>query len=628
MGTSNDSGIAYLYRIAAAAAIVWTVTVIGSASWNIYNERTQTLELARKEAISNFNKDMAFRLWGTKHGGVYVPPTAQTPPNPYLGHIPDRDITLPSGKRLTLMNPAYMVRQMMNDFADLYGVKGRITSLKPLNPANAPDAWEREALTAFENGTKEYFETSEHDGQRSLRLMRPMATQAGCLKCHAWQGYKVGDIRGGVGVNVPMSPYLALEKKAVEAIILSHIAIWLLGSTILGLLFAKGKRFIIERAISHEALMRSEEALREQERYTQSLLRLSRRLESARNHDEVLTAARDEVSAIIGYQNLWAYLFTEDKKHAKALMAAGPMAETVMSEEGTATLTIKGDRMLEEIAEAKGIVVVEDARTDERTDKQIVARMGNRTIVNVPIFLLDRHLGSVGMGTFGDEGIRIPTKYEQEYLVALASHMAVTLDRIHLFDERVRAEEMLRKNNEVVEKIFAMTTTCIAYMDRDFNFIRVNKMYADADWKEPEYFIGKNHFELFPNAENEAIFRKAVGTGEQHIAKAKPFEYKLNPERGTTHWDWSLTPIRNQCGEVEAVLLSLVNVSERIIAQEELRELNKELEQRVMERTTELQEKNAELERMNRMFVGRELRMIELKKRIRILERNAEELAE
>jgi PAS domain S-box-containing protein len=163
-------------------------------------------------------------------------------------------------------------------------------------------------------------------------------------------------------------------------------------------------------------------------------------------------------------------------------------------------------------------------------------------------------------------------------------------------------------------------------MDKDFNFIRVNKMYADADGKQPEDFTGKNHFELFPNAENEAIFRNAVVTGEQYIAKAKPFEYKFHPERGTSHWDWSLTPISNRCGEVEAVLLSLVNVSERIIAQEKLGNLNKELEQRVVERTAELQAMNAELERINRLFVGRELRMIELKERIRKLESHAEDM--
>jgi PAS domain S-box-containing protein len=55
-------------------------------------------------------------------------------------------------------------------------------------------------------------------------------------------------------------------------------------------------------------------------------------------------------------------------------------------------------------------------------------------------------------------------------------------------------------------------------------------------------------------------------------------------------------------------------------SEENLRRLNAELERRVEERTAELQKNNDELERVNRLFVGRELRMIELKNRIKDLE--------
>ena len=98
---------------------------------------------------------------------------------------------------------------------------------------------------------------------------------------------------------------------------------------------------------------RAEDALRERERHSQSLLRLSRSLERTQTYTEVLNAAHVEVKAIVGYQNLWAYLLTEDKKYFKALIAGGPVENMVMMDEETATLTIKGDRMLEEIAEAK-----------------------------------------------------------------------------------------------------------------------------------------------------------------------------------------------------------------------------------------------------------------------------------
>lgn len=187
--------------------------------------------------------------------------------------------------------------------------------------------------------------------------------------------------------------------------------------------------------------------------------------------------------------------------------------------------------------------------------------------------------------------------------------------------ERKQAEDALRKNAEMIEEIFSMTTTCIAYLDCNFTFIRVNNKYAESDGKTPEYFIGKNHFDLYPNEENEAIFRKVVESGEQYIADAKTFQYKKHRERGISHWDWSLTPVKDSSGKVETLILSLVNVTDRIKAQENLSKLNEELEARVLERTAELEIKNTELEKMNKLFVGRELRMVELKERIKELER-------
>jgi hypothetical protein len=69
----------------------------------------------------------------------------------------------------------------------------------------------------------------------------------------------------------------------------------------------------------------------------------------------------------------------------------------------------------------------------------------------------------------------------------------------------------------------------------------------------------------------------------------------------------------------QAVVLEK-EIEERRTAQEELEILNDELELRVKQRTTDLEEINNKLHRMNRIFVGRELRMMELKSRIKELE--------
>jgi PAS domain S-box-containing protein len=136
--------------------------------------------------------------------------------------------------------------------------------------------------------------------------------------------------------------------------------------------------------------------------------------------------------------------------------------------------------------------------------------------------------------------------------------------------DRKRAEQALWESKELLETMFSSIDLMVAYMDKEFNFIRVNRAYAAADGREPEFYVGKNHFALFPHPENEAIFRRVVETGEPFSVYAKPFEYAEHPERGVSHWDWTLLPVKDKNGNVTGVVLSLVNVSERVQAQEAL----------------------------------------------------------
>lgn len=227
---------ALLNRLTVAIVVAWTGLVGGSLAWNLHLSRHQTETIALNVASAYFNKDLAFRLWGAKHGGVYVPVTEETRPNPYLSHVPERDISTPSGRALTLINPAYMIRQMMTDFATLTGTTGHLTSLRLLNPDNAPDSWERRNLEAFERGRREATEFTIEDGRPVLRLMRPFITKKPCLKCHAHQGYKVGDVRGATSITIPMAPYLALEAEMRRSMVVSHALIFIFG--LAGIAFA------------------------------------------------------------------------------------------------------------------------------------------------------------------------------------------------------------------------------------------------------------------------------------------------------------------------------------------------------------------------------------------------------
>lgn len=173
--------------------------------------------------------------------------------------------------------------------------------------------------------------------------------------------------------------------------------------------------------------------------------------------------------------------------------------------------------------------------------------------------------------------------------------------------ERKRAEEALRKNNEILERIFAATYFCVVYLDRDFNFIRVNTAYAKACGYPPEYFQGKNHFQLYPNEENEALFREVVSSGKPFTATAKPFVFSDHPEWGVTYWDWTLYPLKDAGGAVEALLFVLLDVTVRKKAEEALKLYQGHLEELVKKRTGELEAANLrlkELDQLKSMFIA------------------------
>lgn len=289
----------------------------------------------------------------------------------------------------------------------------------------------------------------------------------------------------------------------------------------------------------------AELALQELATHNQSLLQLSKKLELATNYDEILDAAFFSVNKVIGYNNLWVYLVDDSKEHCLVIVAKGSVSKMILSFDHIATLTIKGDKMLEEIISQNQIVVVEDARTDERTNKEIVAQVENRTIVNVPIILFDKHIGSVGTGTFGDEGIKTPSKSEAEFLMALASHLAVSLDRVHLQLSKKEAEERIRKLSAGIEQ----SPASVVITDLSGNVEYANKRFTEVTGYTLEEVKGK-HTRLLKSGELPDNEYKKLW---QTIKDKKEWrgEFHNKKKNGELFWELaSISPILDENGNI------------------------------------------------------------------------------
>jgi len=242
-----------VFRLALIAGLVWTIVLFALCGWNVRNEKRLSNEVAIFQARAFFQEIVTTRYWNASHGGVYVPITEDVQPNPFLDD-PDRDIITVNGLALTKINPAYMTRQI----AELASVRNlvwfHITSSNPIRPANAADSWELAALKSFMSTSQEYSQFIESDdGKKVFRYMAPLWVERPCLKCHAKQGYKEGDLRGGISISIQADPIVAAQHRKVRNLILAYTVIWLLGLLGVGIGFfrlvrgeEKRKRIIIQ----------------------------------------------------------------------------------------------------------------------------------------------------------------------------------------------------------------------------------------------------------------------------------------------------------------------------------------------------------------------------------------------
>lgn len=191
-----------------------------SLYYNLRETRQRYITLARGSARSLFQAIVVTRRWNAQHGGVYVVVAGDVRPNPYL-RDPRRDLSTREGLRLTKINPAFMTRMISGIMEEDRSVRFHITSLKPLNPSNSPDDWERKALERFEHGEKEQYIVTRGDGG-VLRYMAPLMTEKSCLACHTVQGYREGQVRGGISVTIPFGVYRTLMGVSLKRQYLLH----------------------------------------------------------------------------------------------------------------------------------------------------------------------------------------------------------------------------------------------------------------------------------------------------------------------------------------------------------------------------------------------------------------------
>lgn len=191
-----------------------------------------------------------------------------------------------------------------------------------------------------------------------------------------------------------------------------------------------------------------------------SALELAGALQRVTTLRELVEVTRDAVVARTRYRHAWlALIEAHDPTHARLVQFAGdePVAELAFAT--CPLMPIVGDPMMEAIRDGLEPVVVEDARIDPRTNKDFVARIGNRTLINVPLVLGRELLGALGVGTFGDEGVNPPSPDELEWLMVVGMQLSPAYSRLAMLDARhemERANIRLERHLESLQRVELM----------------------------------------------------------------------------------------------------------------------------------------------------------------------------
>ncbi|HVZ75554.1 MAG TPA: ATP-binding protein [Polyangia bacterium] len=160
------------------------------------------------------------------------------------------------------------------------------------------------------------------------------------------------------------------------------------------------------------------------------LLAFSRELRHVDDYDALVELVRREVSARFGLTNAWLYVF-EREGDDQAVLVAAAGAKAAAIKEHLPIAPLAGDWLMTALRRDEGPIVIPDAAAMEG-NPEVARTLGNRTVVNMPIGVVDHALGVLGAGTFGDEG---PVTIDAEavsHFVQLANLASVAVARLVL----------------------------------------------------------------------------------------------------------------------------------------------------------------------------------------------------
>ena len=531
----NSARFSRLYVFAVTAT--WVTVVIGLMLINLRQIHEAQYAMATNDAREHVNEDNAFRFWVASMGGGYAPVTDRIQPNANLSHIPERDIKTPTGKSLTLINSAYLLRLIMTDYADLYGIRGHLAGLTPSRKETAPDEWEKAALLKFQDGIPEISKVATINGVPYVRLMKPMYVKEQCLECHTHQNYTVGNVAGGVSVAVPLDPYLARMQKEMIFCTACYGIVLVFG--LAGILLGRN------RLIHHvEERDKTENALRER---TAELVKVNADLrievEERKRAEDAFRESEATLRQIIDLVPHMIFVKDWDGKYLlvnKAVAEANNMSVSDLTGKYQADLHSDSSELQNMLQDDRAVMMTGETKfipEESYTDAQGNLRFHQAT--KVPFHI------------FGDKKPAV---------------LGVAID----ITKSKQAEEALHESERRLRTILHTANEGFWLIDNDTLTIDLNPRMCAIMGRNRDEVLGRKIFDFVDN-ENKAIFEQQVRLREQGLPGAYEIAF-CRPDGSLVFCQFNVTPFFDGSGNKIGAFAMVTDISERKRAEDALRD--------------------------------------------------------
>jgi signal transduction histidine kinase/ActR/RegA family two-component response regulator len=226
----------------------------------------------------------------------------------------------------------------------------------------------------------------------------------------------------------------------------------------------------------------------------------SRELRRIDTYDELIELIRQDVRARFGLTNAWLYVVEQENDTQLVLVAtAGPKAALIR--ELVPVVPREGDVMTDALLRDQRPIFIADAQLGPYPE--VTRRLGNRTVINLPMGVVDHALGVLGCGTFDAEGVVDLSEATTQYLIQLSNITSIALARLVLRkrdSERSALERRLAQRHRL--ESLGLLAGGIAH---DFNnLLTVIRMSAEELGRDSLTAAQRADLELIGDSERSA----------------------------------------------------------------------------------------------------------------------------